>query len=125
MQYAIAGWPVAGCPSESLLERITRKLRDGWKRLIDILNQPESQKWIKHLWLSRLNSLSPLLLAMKRCFVRPSTLIKMDINTETEIKQKHSLTPSCFPNQPGISRAIFSQLFQEFSHERLLHSGSS
>ncbi|EAD2708421.1 TPA: protease FtsH-inhibitory lysogeny factor CIII, partial [Escherichia coli] len=24
MQYAIAGWPVAGCPSESLLERITR-----------------------------------------------------------------------------------------------------
>ncbi|HAH3104989.1 TPA: host cell division inhibitory peptide Kil, partial [Escherichia coli] len=27
--------------------------------------------------------------------------------------------------QPGISRAIFSQLFQEFSHERLLHSGSS
>ncbi|REP29741.1 host cell division inhibitory peptide Kil, partial [Mycobacterium tuberculosis] len=26
---------------------------------------------------------------------------------------------------PGISRAIFSQLFQEFSHERLLHSGSS
>ncbi|CTS59737.1 TPA: host cell division inhibitory peptide Kil [Escherichia coli] len=31
----------------------------------------------------------------------------------------------CFPNQPGISRAIFSQLFQEFSHERLLHSGSS
>lgn len=40
--------------------------------------------------------------------------------------KKHSLTPlSCFPNQPGISRAIFSQLFQEFSHERLLHSGSS
>ncbi len=33
MQYAIAGWPVAGCPSESLLERITRKLRDGWKRV--------------------------------------------------------------------------------------------
>ena len=23
MQYAIAGWPVAGCPSESLLERVT------------------------------------------------------------------------------------------------------
>ncbi|WP_337121452.1 protease FtsH-inhibitory lysogeny factor CIII, partial [Staphylococcus aureus] len=22
MKYAIAGWPVAGCPSESLLERI-------------------------------------------------------------------------------------------------------
>lgn len=31
----------------------------------------------------------------------------------------------CFSNQPGISRTIFSQLFQEFSHERLLHSGSS
>ncbi|WP_405000239.1 protease FtsH-inhibitory lysogeny factor CIII [Escherichia coli] len=30
MQYAIAGWPVAGCPSESLLERITRKLRVKW-----------------------------------------------------------------------------------------------
>ncbi|EFO5566265.1 protease FtsH-inhibitory lysogeny factor CIII [Escherichia coli] len=44
MQYAIAGWPVAGCPSESLLERITRKLRDGWKRLIDILNQPGAPK---------------------------------------------------------------------------------
>ncbi len=57
------------------------------------------------------NSLSPLLLAMKDVSVRPSTLIKMDINTETEIKQKHSLTPSCFPNQPGISRAIFSQPF--------------
>ena len=40
MQYAIAGWPVAGCPSESLLERITRKLRAGWNLLIDILNQP-------------------------------------------------------------------------------------
>ncbi|MBM0598833.1 protease FtsH-inhibitory lysogeny factor CIII, partial [Helicobacter pylori] len=25
MQYAISGWPVAGCPSESLLERTTRK----------------------------------------------------------------------------------------------------
>ncbi len=30
MQYAIAGWPVAGCPSESLLERITRNyVTDG------------------------------------------------------------------------------------------------
>ncbi|EDQ5927983.1 protease FtsH-inhibitory lysogeny factor CIII [Salmonella enterica subsp. enterica] len=26
--------------NESLLERITRKLRAGWKRLVDILNQP-------------------------------------------------------------------------------------
>ncbi|EHV43190.1 putative host-nuclease inhibitor protein Gam [Escherichia coli DEC5C] len=40
--------------------------------------------------------------------------------------KKHSLTPFLFSlNQPGISRAIFSQLFQEFGHERLLHSGSS
>ena len=48
MQYAIAGiYAIAGGArmgafqlNESLLERITRKLRDGWKRLIDILNQP-------------------------------------------------------------------------------------
>ncbi|MTH45381.1 protease FtsH-inhibitory lysogeny factor CIII [Intestinirhabdus alba] len=39
-QFVFAGWPVAGCPSESLLDRITKKLRAGWKRLIDILNQP-------------------------------------------------------------------------------------
>ncbi|EBS9052262.1 protease FtsH-inhibitory lysogeny factor CIII, partial [Salmonella enterica] len=32
--------PIAGCPSESLLDRITRKLRNGWKSLVDILNQP-------------------------------------------------------------------------------------
>ncbi|ECN7589633.1 protease FtsH-inhibitory lysogeny factor CIII, partial [Salmonella enterica subsp. enterica serovar Enteritidis] len=25
MQYSFAGWPIAGCPSESLLDRITRK----------------------------------------------------------------------------------------------------
>ncbi|AFM54433.1 CIII anti-termination [Salmonella phage vB_SosS_Oslo] len=40
MQYRFAGWPIAGCPSESLLDRITRKLRAGWKRLGEILNQP-------------------------------------------------------------------------------------
>jgi hypothetical protein len=40
MQLAVAGWPIAGCHNESLLERITRKLRAGWKRLADILNQP-------------------------------------------------------------------------------------
>lgn len=40
MQYCFAGWSIAGCPSESLLDRITRKLRTGWKRLVDILNQP-------------------------------------------------------------------------------------
>ncbi|EGD0990488.1 protease FtsH-inhibitory lysogeny factor CIII [Salmonella enterica subsp. enterica serovar Weltevreden] len=28
MQYRFAGWPIAGCPSESLLDRITRKLRN-------------------------------------------------------------------------------------------------
>ena len=36
MQYAIAGWPIAGCLTESLLDRITRKLRAGWKRLEDV-----------------------------------------------------------------------------------------
>ncbi|EJR2954162.1 protease FtsH-inhibitory lysogeny factor CIII [Salmonella enterica] len=40
MQYCFAGWPIAGCPSESLLDRITRKLRTGWKRLGEIVNQP-------------------------------------------------------------------------------------
>ncbi|EAO9823591.1 protease FtsH-inhibitory lysogeny factor CIII [Salmonella enterica] len=43
MQYCFAGWPIAGCPSELLLDRITRKLRTGWKRLVDILNQPGVQ----------------------------------------------------------------------------------
>jgi hypothetical protein len=38
MQLAIAGWPVAGC-SESLLETITRRLRTGWRSLVDTLNQ--------------------------------------------------------------------------------------
>ncbi|EES2374803.1 host cell division inhibitory peptide Kil [Escherichia coli] len=43
-----------------------------------------------------------------------------------KLRSSKSIHPlSCFPNQPGISRAIFSQLFQEFGHERLLHSGSS
>ncbi|WP_075203208.1 protease FtsH-inhibitory lysogeny factor CIII [Pantoea vagans] len=37
-QLAVAGWPVAGC-SESLLETITRRLRTGWRSLIDTLNQ--------------------------------------------------------------------------------------
>ena len=37
-QLAVAGWPVAGC-SESLLETITRRLRAGWRSLIDTLNQ--------------------------------------------------------------------------------------
>ena len=42
MIYAIAGGARMGAfqLNEFLLERITRKLRDGWKRLIDILNQP-------------------------------------------------------------------------------------
>lgn len=42
MIYAIAGGARMGAfqLNESLLERITRKLRDGWKRLIDVLNQP-------------------------------------------------------------------------------------
>jgi len=42
MIYAIAGGARLGAfqLTESLLERITRKLRTGWKRLVDILNQP-------------------------------------------------------------------------------------
>ncbi|MEM6162077.1 protease FtsH-inhibitory lysogeny factor CIII [Erwinia sp. P6884] len=39
MQLAIAGWPVAG-RSESLLETITRRLRTGWRSLIDALTSP-------------------------------------------------------------------------------------
>lgn len=39
MQLAFAGPPVAGC-SESLLDLITRRLRTGWRNLIDTLNQP-------------------------------------------------------------------------------------
>jgi hypothetical protein len=38
MQLAIAGWPVAGC-SESLLDTILRRLRIGWRSLVDTLNQ--------------------------------------------------------------------------------------
>lgn len=43
MTFAIAGGAVMGIAhlNESLLERITRKLRAGWKRLGEILNQPE------------------------------------------------------------------------------------
>ncbi|ECD5296644.1 protease FtsH-inhibitory lysogeny factor CIII [Salmonella enterica subsp. enterica serovar Agona] len=42
MTFAIAGGAVMGIAqhNESLLERIIRKLRTGWKRLVDILNQP-------------------------------------------------------------------------------------
>ncbi|MFK8258290.1 protease FtsH-inhibitory lysogeny factor CIII [Erwinia sp. AnSW2-5] len=39
MQLVIAGWPVAG-RSESLLDVITRRLRSGWRSLIDTLSQP-------------------------------------------------------------------------------------
>ena len=71
--------------------------------------------------------LSPLWLALKRCSraeacIRP--LIKMDINTEAEDQAKSIFTNplSCFPNQLGISRAIFSQPFQEsaFTPEPLI-----
>lgn len=38
--YAVAGWPVAGC-SESQLDRITRRLRTGWRTLLNLLeSQP-------------------------------------------------------------------------------------
>ena len=51
---------------------------------------------------------------------------KMDINTETEIKQKHSLTPfPVFLISLAFRGRYFHSHFQEFSHERLLHSGSS
>ncbi|CTU38887.1 host-nuclease inhibitor protein Gam [Escherichia coli] len=50
----------------------------------------------------------------------------MDINTETEIKQKHSLTPfPVFLISPAFRGRYFHSHFQEFGHERLLHSGSS
>ncbi|MFV8979813.1 protease FtsH-inhibitory lysogeny factor CIII [Serratia fonticola] len=38
MQYAVAGWPIAGY-QESLLDIITRRMRGAWRRFIDILNQ--------------------------------------------------------------------------------------
>ena len=44
MQYAIAGWPVAGCPSESLLERITRNYVTDGNALSTYLISQESQK---------------------------------------------------------------------------------
>lgn len=38
-QFAVAGWPVVG-RSESLLDKITRRMRTGWRNLKDTLNQP-------------------------------------------------------------------------------------
>ncbi|ASA61238.1 host-nuclease inhibitor protein Gam [Escherichia coli] len=50
----------------------------------------------------------------------------MDINTETEIKQKHSLILfPVFLISLAFRGRYFHSHFQEFSHERLLHSGSS
>ncbi|ARA08677.1 host-nuclease inhibitor protein Gam [Escherichia coli] len=50
----------------------------------------------------------------------------MDINTETEIKQKHSLTPfPVFLISLAFLGRYFHSHFKEFIHERLLHSGSS
>ncbi|WP_313752436.1 protease FtsH-inhibitory lysogeny factor CIII [Mixta calida] len=41
MTLSIAGGPVVGfTQNESLLELITRRLRTGWRNLIDTLNQP-------------------------------------------------------------------------------------
>lgn len=42
MNYAIAGGAVVDAAhfNESLLELITRRLRTGWRNLIDTLNQP-------------------------------------------------------------------------------------
>jgi hypothetical protein len=39
MQYAVAGWPIAGCQNESLLEIITRRMRVIGRWLKDTLNQ--------------------------------------------------------------------------------------
>lgn len=39
MQYAVAGWPIAGCHTESLLEIITRRMRCIGRWLKDTLNQ--------------------------------------------------------------------------------------
>ncbi|KAA6001435.1 protease FtsH-inhibitory lysogeny factor CIII [Pantoea agglomerans] len=41
MNYAIAGGAVVGAAqlNESLLDTITRRLRTGWRNLIDTLNQ--------------------------------------------------------------------------------------
>ncbi|WP_275553681.1 protease FtsH-inhibitory lysogeny factor CIII [Mixta sp. Marseille-Q2659] len=41
MTLSIAGGPVVGfTQNESLLDLITRRLRTGWRNLIDTLNQP-------------------------------------------------------------------------------------
>ncbi|MGP2900540.1 protease FtsH-inhibitory lysogeny factor CIII [Serratia ureilytica] len=39
MQYAVAGWPIAGCHNETLLEIITRRMRCIGRWLKDTLNQ--------------------------------------------------------------------------------------
>lgn len=41
MNYAFAGCPIVGAVQlkESQLDRITRRLRTGWRSLIDTLNQ--------------------------------------------------------------------------------------
>ncbi|HFD1330410.1 protease FtsH-inhibitory lysogeny factor CIII [Yersinia ruckeri] len=36
--FCIAGWPCVGC-SETLLDRIFRNVKNGARRLIEILNQ--------------------------------------------------------------------------------------
>lgn len=42
MNYAIVGGPVVGFTqhNESQLDRLVRRLRSGWRSLIDTLNQP-------------------------------------------------------------------------------------
>jgi len=46
-QLSLAGWPCVGC-SESLLDRIFRNVKNGARRLIEILNQPGHPKWISN-----------------------------------------------------------------------------
>jgi len=37
--YRVSGWPCVGC-SESLLDRIFRNVKNGARRLVEIMNQP-------------------------------------------------------------------------------------
>lgn len=79
----------------------------------------------KHLWLSRLNSIIATLLHEKmfRCAV--DAYKKWILILKLRSSKSIHLTSFLFSSISPVFRAIFSQLFQEFSHERLLHSGSS
>lgn len=69
------GLLLAALPNLYLNESPVNYVTDG-NALSTYLISQESQKMDQTLMAIQTNSLSPLLLAMKRCFVRPSTLIK-------------------------------------------------